>query len=215
MSDEKQTAVDLASVTIDRVADVLTTYTEAAKQVIDQYGPDAVDLALNVARVDAAAALVPGVVVFLVLAFLAHRAFLFASRRVIRKDSNEGDAFGAARRAFIAAATIAYTSRSGVQDRLISTVINAPSSSFPAVSKGHAVGVFNNASDGRKIQAATLVDSGLEADDPLVVAGYITCAVSSFIALLAFFSSVVDVWAWVGIFYPELYLTKQALAGLL
>ena len=215
MSDEKQTAVDLASVTIDRVADVLTTYTEAAKQVIDQYGPDAVDLALNVARVDAAAALVPGVVVFLVLAFLAYRAFLFSSQRMVVTDFTSGDASSIAERAFIQAAGRGFLARSTMQDIIVATIAGVPSSSFSATGKTKAAEVFNDASDVRKAQVATLVSSEPKDDDPFVVAGFVACAVFSFIALLAFFFSVADVWAWAGIFYPELYLTKQALAGLL
>lgn len=80
--EEKQKAVDSAKDVLGFAADKMEQYFEAAKQVLEQYGPDAVDLGLAALRVEAASELVLPLALFVVGCIVARKSFLFLNAEV-------------------------------------------------------------------------------------------------------------------------------------
>ena len=193
VADEVKEVMETITPVAESVSDKLAQYLTAAEEVINQYGGQAVDLGLNVLRIEAAASLFPQILVFPFLFFLSWKAY-----QMIRQHGKDFDAETHMRRLIAKG----YQKRDYYECELVGLVTGSVRTSSIEDEVEFQKGVVTYAGEIHEKCAS------LSEDQKIV--GYIISA-SAFIIGSIVFTHTLKIWAWVGIFWPEAYAVHKFL----
>lgn len=155
-------------------------YFEAAKHVIEQYGGDVAELGLMALRIEAISILVPGILCFI--------GFGIISAKMLKKGVNI--TVEATKASIISASQISYTARNPLQDSLMSEYF------------GSSCGTGKKSMEDLE---------GMDIKPCYTFTHFIYLSAGLMAGIVSFINiwTILDIWAWAGIVYPEVYAVHK------
>lgn len=167
---------------VELTFDKMEQYFEAAKGVIDQYGGDVAELGLMALRVDALSVILPSLIVTVLSGVIGIKTY-----RIMMAGAAKN-----AKTALRTACAKGYSSRNPFEDHLMVKYFGSSSN----ISKGERTEEDLNKLD--------LTFEWTLYTVPMSLVAGISCLVG-----LINLIDMINIWAWAGIFYPELYAVHK------